>query len=60
MRKARVRSAEEAEAAGLLTGNEAARMREALGLVREVLEVDRFAAEDLIGKDAARKRARAA
>jgi acyl-CoA dehydrogenase len=60
MRKARVRSAEEAEAAGVLTGNEAARMGEALALVREVLEVDRFAGEELIGKAAARQRPRAA
>jgi acyl-CoA dehydrogenase len=60
MRKARVRSAEEAEAAGVLTGNEAARMAEALALVREVLEVDRFAGEELTGKAAARQRPRAA
>jgi acyl-CoA dehydrogenase len=60
MRQARVRSAEEAEAAGILTGNEAARMGEALGLVREVLEVDRFAGEELTGKAAARQRPRAA
>jgi acyl-CoA dehydrogenase len=64
MRKARIRDAEEAQAAGVLTGNEAARMTEALGLVREVLKVDQFASEDLIGQDeggkAARNRARAA
>jgi acyl-CoA dehydrogenase len=59
MRKARLRSAEEAEAAGILSPNEAARMGQALGLVREVLEVDRFASEDLTGK-AAHKRPRAA
>jgi acyl-CoA dehydrogenase len=60
MRKARVRSAEEAEAAGVLNRNEAGRMAEALALVREVLEVDRFAVEDLTGTAAARQRPRAA
>jgi acyl-CoA dehydrogenase len=60
MRKARVRSAEEAEAAGVLNRNEAGRMAEALALVREVLEVDRFAGEELTGKAAARQRPRAA
>ena len=60
MRKARLRSAEEAEAAGILSGNEAARMSEALELVREVLEVDRFSGEELTGKTAARNRQRAA
>ncbi|HUF44123.1 MAG TPA: acyl-CoA dehydrogenase [Aestuariivirgaceae bacterium] len=59
MRKARLHSAEEAEAAGILSPNEAASMGQALGLVREVLEVDRFASEDLTGK-AAHKRPRAA
>jgi hypothetical protein len=52
MRKARLRGAEEAEAAGILNDNEAARMGEALELVREVLEVDRFAGEELTGKTA--------
>jgi acyl-CoA dehydrogenase len=60
MRKARLRSAEDAQAAGILNGNEAARMGEALELVREVLEVDRFSGEELTGKTAARKRQRAA
>jgi acyl-CoA dehydrogenase len=63
MRKSRLRSAEEAEAACILTGNEAARMAEALGLVREVLEVDRFAEGELTGEvdqSEARKRPRAA
>jgi acyl-CoA dehydrogenase len=60
MRKARLRGAEEAEAAGILNGNEAARMGEALELVREVLEVDRFSGEELTGKTAQRKRQRAA
>jgi hypothetical protein len=35
-------------------------MAEALALVREVLEVDRFAGEELTGKAAARQRPRAA
>jgi acyl-CoA dehydrogenase len=63
MRKARLRTAEEAEAAGVLTGNEAARMGEALKLVREVLEVDRFATGELtgeVGQAEARRRQRAA
>jgi acyl-CoA dehydrogenase len=60
MRKARLRSAEDAQAAGILNGNEAARMGEALELVREVLEVDRFSGEDLTGKTVARNRQRAA
>ncbi len=50
MRKARVRSAEEAEEMGLLTDNEAARMAEALSMVREVCRVDDFALEELKGK----------
>ena len=50
MRRARVRTAEEAEARGILSGNEAERMREALGLVREVSSVDDFAPEELLGQ----------
>jgi acyl-CoA dehydrogenase len=46
MRKARIRDVAEAEAKGVLSGNEAARMREAQGLVREVVRVDDFAPED--------------
>ena len=42
MRKARVRTAEQAEAEGVITGNEAAAMREALALVREVSIGRRF------------------
>ena len=52
MRKARVRTAEEAEEEGIITGNESAAMREALALVREVSMVDDFAAEELTGKPA--------
>ncbi len=50
MRKARVRTADEAEELGLLTDNEAARMTEALSMVREVCRVDDFALEELTGK----------
>ncbi len=63
MRKARVRTADEAEAEGIISGNEAAAMREALSLVREVSMVDDFAPEELLGKPAAkpaRKRSKAA
>ncbi|MGE4246246.1 MAG: acyl-CoA dehydrogenase, partial [Parvibaculaceae bacterium] len=42
MRKAKVRDVDEAEAQGILNGNEAARLREAQGLVREVVRVDDF------------------
>lgn len=52
MRKARVRSVEEAEAKGLVSGNEAARLREAQALVREVIRVDDFAPEELTGRPA--------
>ena len=52
MRKARVRTAEEAEEEGIITGNESAAMREALALVREVSMVDDFSAEELTGKPA--------
>ena len=61
MRKARVRTAEEAKAAGVISGNEAAAMREALALVREVSMVDDFSAEELLGKPkTTRKRKKAA
>ncbi|MGI9462439.1 MAG: acyl-CoA dehydrogenase domain-containing protein, partial [Aestuariivirgaceae bacterium] len=55
MRKARIRTADQAEAEGVITGNEAAAMREALALVREVSMVDDFTAEEITGKPAARK-----
>ncbi|MGE0214092.1 MAG: acyl-CoA dehydrogenase domain-containing protein, partial [Parvibaculaceae bacterium] len=50
MRKAKVRDVDEAEAQGILNGNEAARLREAQGLVREVVRVDDFAPEELTGR----------
>ncbi|NNF80944.1 MAG: DUF1974 domain-containing protein, partial [Rhizobiales bacterium] len=50
MRKARVRTAHEAEELGILSGNETARMKEALAMVREVCRVDDFALEELTGK----------
>jgi len=57
MRKARVRSVDAAKKQGLITGNEAARLSEALELVREVSKVDDFAPEELTGKKpVARKR----
>ncbi len=52
MRKARIRTADEAEAQGVISGNEAAAMREALALVREVSMVDDFAPEEITGKPA--------
>ncbi len=55
MRKARARTAEEAEAEGIITGNEAAAMLEALALVREVSMVDDFAPEEITGKPASKK-----
>lgn len=59
MRKARVRSAEEAAAKGILSGNEAERMKEALALVREVSRVDDFAPQEITGTAARPKRPRA-
>jgi acyl-CoA dehydrogenase len=50
MRKARIRDVAEAEAKGVLSGNEAARMREAQGLVREVVRVDDFAPEEITNR----------
>lgn len=50
MRKARVRYVDEAEAQGIIKGNEAARLREAQMLVREVVRVDDFAPEELTGR----------
>jgi len=50
MRRARVRTAEEAEARGILSGNEAERMKEALALVRDVSSVDDFAPEELFSR----------
>ncbi len=50
MRKARIRDAAQAEAEGVISSNEAARMHEALALVRDVCEVDDFAPEELTGK----------
>ena len=50
MRKARVRDVKRAEAEGILTANEAARMRDAQERVREVVRVDDFALEELTGK----------
>ena len=50
MRKARVRDVDEAEAQGIIKGNEAARLREAQMLVREVVRVDDFAPEELTGR----------
>ena len=50
MRKARVRTADEAEELGIISGNETARMKEALSLVREVCRVDDFSLEELTGK----------
>ena len=52
MRKARVRTADEAEAQGIITGNEAAAMREALVLVREVCAVDDFSHEEIVSRSA--------
>lgn len=50
MRKARVRTADEAVELGILSDNEAVRMKEALSMVREVCRVDDFAPEDIIRK----------
>jgi acyl-CoA dehydrogenase len=60
MRKARVRSIDEAKAQSLITGNEAARLAEAMALVREVCKVDDFAPEELIGRRPAARKAKAA
>lgn len=60
MRKARLRTAKEAAVKGILTDNEAARVKEALELVREVLRVDDFAPEEITGKATANRRARVA
>jgi hypothetical protein len=56
LRKARVRTVAEAEHQGLITGNEAARLAEAMGLVREVSKVDDFAPEELTGRKALPRR----
>ncbi len=60
MRRARVRTAEEAVAKGMLSANEAERMREALALVREVSSVDDFAPEELLPQRSAVARSAAA
>ncbi len=60
MRKARVRSVDEAKKQGLITGNEAARLSEAMELVREVSKVDDFAPEELTGKKPAARKSKAA
>ncbi len=58
MRKARVRSVQAALQQGLITGNEAARLTQAMELVREVSRVDDFAPEELTGKKPAARKAR--
>jgi hypothetical protein len=60
MRRARVRTAEDAAAKGILSDNEAERMKEALALVREVSSVDDFAPEDLLPQRGAVARSAAA
>lgn len=50
MRKARVRSADEAMELGILTDNEAARMKQALEMVNEVCKVDDFTLEELTNR----------
>jgi len=50
MRKARIRSADEALEKGIINDNEAARMKEALVKVREVVRVDDFSLEEITGK----------
>ncbi len=47
MRKARIRSADEAAEKGIITDNEAARMKQALELVRQVCQVDDFTLEQI-------------
>ncbi|HHI81975.1 MAG TPA: DUF1974 domain-containing protein, partial [Rhizobiales bacterium] len=49
MRKARVRSAAEAEEKGIITGNEAAAMKAALAQVAEVARVDDFTLDEIKG-----------
>jgi hypothetical protein len=60
MRRARVRTAEDAVAKGILSDNEAERMREALALVRDVSSVDDFAPEELLPQRGAVARSAAA
>ncbi len=50
MRKARVRSADEAMELGILTDNEAASMKQALQMVGEVCRVDDFTLEELTSR----------
>ena len=60
MRRARVRTVEEAEAAGILSGNEAQRMKEALAWCGDVSSVDDFAPEELLSQRDAVTRSAAA
>jgi acyl-CoA dehydrogenase len=60
MRKARIRTAQEAREKGIISDNEAARMAEALEVVQEVVRVDDFSLEEITGKKAPTKRKKAA
>ncbi|MEM7425646.1 MAG: acyl-CoA dehydrogenase [Pseudomonadota bacterium] len=51
MRKARIRSADEAMELGILTDNEAASMKQALSMVREVSRVDDFSLAELTSRE---------
>jgi len=50
MRKSRIRDADEALAKGIISENEAARMRDALEKVAEIVRVDDFTLEEITGK----------
>lgn len=56
MRKARIRTAKQALAKGIISDNEAARMEQALELVQEVVRVDDFTLEEVTGKKPSRKK----
>ena len=58
MRKARIRTAQEALEKGIISDNEAARMADALEVVQEVVRVDDFSLEEITGKPAAKKPAK--
>jgi len=60
MRKKRIRDADEALAQGIISENEAARMKEALVKVGEVVRVDDFALEEITGKQPPKKPAKKA
>jgi len=56
MRKARIRTAQEALEKGIISENEAARMADALEVVQEVVRVDDFSLEEITGKKPIKKK----